>query len=81
MVRLGYSNEEKMSSLQKELESIRQHTETWLEAIVDYCQQYDLEETDVVPYLSPVIKERITEESRKRNLVKKTPGEEVTLPF
>lgn len=80
MVKLGFSKEEIMSNLQRELEVIRKSTDTWVEAIVDYCQKYDLEESDVIPYISPVILGRIKDEASTLNLIKKN-KEEVSLPF
>lgn len=81
MIKLGYSKEEKMLSLQKDLEVRRKHNDTWLEAIVEYCQEYDLEESDVIPFLSPVILDRINEESKRLRLIKNSPGDSVSLPF
>lgn len=63
MVKLGFSREEIMSSLQHKVEEFYEHSETWLEAIAEYCQEFDLEESEVIPYLSPVLLERLRSES------------------
>lgn len=71
MVKLGFTKEEIMSSLQTRVEELRRHSETWLEAISEYCQEFDLEETEVAPYLSPVLIERLRSESINLNRIKK----------
>lgn len=80
MVKLGYTREEIMSNLQTQIEKIKQHNETWLESIVEYCQQFDLEETEVLQYLSPVLIDRIKKESLSLHLLKPN-KDEVSLPF
>lgn len=63
MVKLGFTREEIMSSLQQKVEDLYKNCDTWLEAVAEYCQEYDLEETEVIPYLSPVLLERLRSES------------------
>ena len=70
MIKLGLTKEEIMSNLQHELEGLKSPSETWLEVIADYCSSYDIEETDIKRYLSPVMIERIRDECEKLNLLK-----------
>jgi len=79
MVKLGFSKEEIMSSLQHKVEELYKHCDTWLEAVVEYCQEYDLEETEIAPYLSPVLLERLRSESV--NLKRIKTENIATLPF
>ncbi len=81
MVKLGYTREEIMSQLQNDIEELHRNSETWLEAIIEYCTKHDLEESEIIQYLSPVMIERIRSESQKRNLFKRPPIDEVSLPF
>ena len=79
MVKLGFSKEEIMSSLQHKVEELYKNCDTWLEAVVEYCQEYDLEETEIAPYLSPVLLERLRSESVNLKRIK---SENIaTLPF
>ncbi len=70
MIKLGLTKEEVMSSLQHELEGLKNPAETWLEVIADYCSSHDIEETDIKKYLSPVMLQRIRDECEKLNLLK-----------
>lgn len=79
MVKLGFTKEEIMSNLQHKVEELYRHSETWVEAIVEYCQEFDLDETDVIPYLSPIMLDRLKKEAVLLKRLKRT--EEATLPF
>lgn len=81
MVKLGYSREEIMSKLQSDIEELFIKHNSWLDSLVDYCERYDLEESEVTPYLSPVMIERIKDESLKLNMLKRSNFLEASLPF
>lgn len=81
MVKLGYSREEIMSKLQSDVEVLFIIHDSWLDSLVAYCEQYDLAESEVTPYLSPVMIERIKEESLKLNMLKRSNFSEASLPF
>lgn len=81
MVKLGYSREEIMSKLQNDIEELYKSHNSWLDSVVEYCEKFDLEEIEVTPYLSPVMIERIKEESLKLNMLKRGGFSEASLPF
>ena len=70
MIKLGLTKEEIMSNLQHELEGLKNPSETWLEVIAGYCGNFDIEETDIKRYLSPVMVQRVRDECEKLNLLK-----------
>jgi hypothetical protein len=52
-------------------ESLAIHeTTTILSVICDYCKQYDLDESEIVPYLTDNIKKKIHIEAEKSRLYK-----------
>lgn len=62
-------DESAMNIFNTKIEDIRMHTETYTEAIVSYCEDKDIEVTDVLPLISNGLKEKMRiEEIKRKNL-------------
>ncbi len=77
---IGYKTEEIMLDIQNEVENNYKKCQSWIESLSEYCVKYDVEEQNIVKYLSPVLTERIKSEARKLNLIKKDKFD-IELPF
>lgn len=74
---LSISNEEKMLAVQNEIEELYQLHDCWTDSIISYCVKYDLEEFEIVPFLSPFLINELRHEAVKN----KTIRTELELPF
>lgn len=60
---------------------IVERTLTVMEAILEFCEENDLEVEKIPRLLSPVLKERLMEEAEEKRLVKKEKNRNKGLPF
>jgi len=60
---------------------IIERTLTVMEAILEFCEENDLEVEKIPRLLSPVLKERLMEEAEEKRLVKKEKNRNKGLPF
>lgn len=67
---LSISLDEKMLALQNEVEDFYKVHHSWSDSICAYCDKYDIEEQDVVKYLSPFLLDVLKKEAIKNKTVK-----------
>lgn len=77
---IGYKTEEIMLEIQNEVELNYKKSQSWIESLAEYCTKYDVEEHNIVKYLSPALVERIKSEAKQLNLIKKDKFD-IELPF
>lgn len=77
---IGYKTEEIMLEIQNDIEERFNKTNSWIDALSEYCVQYDVEETQIVQYLSPALISRIKDEAKSLNLIKKDKFD-IEIPF
>lgn len=75
---ISIPREEKMLMLQTEVEANYKLHNSWADSVCAYCNKYDIEEVDVVKYLSPFLIDVLKKEALKNKTVRLT---ENTLPF
>lgn len=77
---IGYKTEEIMLEIQNDVEAKYVLTNSWIDALSEYCTQYDVEETHIVQYLSPVLIKNIKQEAKSLNLIKRD-NFDIEIPF
>jgi hypothetical protein len=77
---IGYKTEEIMLEIQNDVEAKYVLTNSWIDALSEYCIQYDVEETQIVQYLSPVLIKNIKQEAKSLNLIKRD-NFDIEIPF
>ncbi len=77
---IGYKTEEIMLEIQNDVEAKYALTNSWIDALSEYCIQYDVEETQIVQYLSPVLIKNIKQEAKSLNLIKRD-NFDIEIPF
>jgi hypothetical protein len=77
---IGYKTEEIMLEIQNDVEAKYVLTNSWIDALSEYCIQYDVEETHIVQYLSPVLIKNIKQEAKSLNLIKRD-NFDIEIPF
>lgn len=53
------------------LEMVESHETTFLEAVLYYCNQYDIEIESIKPLLTPKLLDKLSEEAQKNHTIKK----------
>lgn len=77
---IGYKTEEIMLEIQNDIELRYDKTKSWIDALTDYCIEFDVEENQIVKYLSPALLSRIKDEAKSLNLIKKDKFD-IEIPF
>lgn len=73
----AFIDESKILTFQKEIENYRDHCDTWVEAIVSYCEEYEIDVDEIVHLISDGLKAKMHEEAVSSNAIKSEP----MLPF
>jgi hypothetical protein len=60
------------SKLTEDIEHLRKSTDSYLEAIVQYCEQYSIEITSIKSLLSPQIVSKLTREMQDLHLIEQS---------
>lgn len=77
---IGYKTEEIMLEIQNDIELRYDKTKSWIDALTDYCIEFDVEENQIVKYLSPALLSKIKDEAKSLNLIKKDKFD-IEIPF
>lgn len=67
---VAFSQEDSMLKFQTRIEEIFAETESYSEAIAAYCEEYDLDVTEIVELISPALREKLFREGVKNRRVK-----------
>lgn len=67
---IALTDVEKLMEVQTEICSLFDVHESWIEAATAYCEKYDLDEKELIPYLSQYLVDKITDEAIYNKTVK-----------
>lgn len=68
-IRRSFKCEDKMFQFQHTIETYRPQVDSYLEAIVSYCEDKGIDESEIVHLISPSLKQKIYKESKTAGLI------------
>lgn len=65
-------SEEALAQFHRTICEIRKNTDTFMEAIIEYCDHHQIDVEDIVSLVGPALKSEIEKEAVESGLVRKT---------
>ncbi len=62
------TNEQQISDFHHKIEENRKYNDSYIQTIVEYCEENDLEIEEIIPLISSTLKQKISEERSEISL-------------